>query len=506
MEKDNKESTDELTKAFQKDIDNIWKLFHQSNTDESPYALIMYGNEESNPELFPAILTKEALNKVSKVYVDKGLMDTMEEANTALRFSVEDFEDSFQYADSMRNLKTATHTLGSFRGKSRWKYLTDAAMKALSDLDKDGLFGKGKERAELLLLIIVIESDDDYFTRSLKELNPPEVSKKILKSLKKKGVYKSCNQLIISPDGQYLYSADSLPSSDDSIDSENELVCYSLKGTNIVRQWRYTFPSFGDSIRDMVMTSQGKLWVLRQRYSGSGRSSNANTLIQQFSPDKNKPVIEKQFSLESRAIAVFNKASHIALLTQNEIYIFNKNLGLLKIIDLEEQGFNFMFINKKELFVTTAKGLLKVSIKGKVDTTSIMEEIFYLGTDSEEKQLALSRPFDIERKGVKRIDFPVHLYDIKTLEHLKDIHISDHQLGNPVLSPNGKYLACIANRLHGNRKSLAVFEISTGELLYQSDEVLFINSFSFLSDSQTVVLSDSGIMEKEPIKFIGIKV
>ncbi|MEM7393557.1 MAG: hypothetical protein AAF492_14525 [Verrucomicrobiota bacterium] len=94
----------------------------------------------------------------------------------------------------------------------------------------------------------------------------------------------------------------------------------------------------------------------------------------------------------------------------------------------------------------------------------------------------------------------MRLFAFPSFKALAEVHHPGHQLVAPMLSPDGTRLSCMANRLHGNRESVALFDTASRTLLAESKADFFSVS-EYLPNHRTVVLPKSGFMEGEPIRF-----
>jgi hypothetical protein len=500
-------SINTLTEAFQQDIRRIWTAYQEENSSKETYALVMYGNEEAEPFLFPVMLSEEGLTQVGKKYVEKGYMDTLDEARRALRYSVDDAPDPYKNEKQMTALKNAMAEGDELKGISGLKILVESAILALSTLEKEGLFGKGKSRGSLLLLVIVIETDQDYMKDSVRRLNPARLSKEFLEFIKPKGPFRSCSGLILSPDGSTLYGATNVPQekSGGPGSGQNQIVAYSLSGRTLTPRWDYRFPCWGDSVRGMAVSPKGDLWTLRMQYNGFGSSSKATSLIQQFSPFHGKPLQEKSIEEGPVALITDEKGRRVFLLTDEAVLEFTSSLRLKRRTELKERAYSILKMSKNTFLLASESGVCKMDKRGRVESTPIQGKTHSLSTDKAKRWLVVGEWFKGRPGETDTIEIPVTLYDAHTLKEERKFHLPGHQLVYPKLSPHGKWVICLANRIHGNRKSMVLFDTASGAVLGQGGKTDLCKDMIFLSDNRTLAYPFSGSMDSEPIRFLNLE-
>ena len=161
----------ELREAFKTDLAACWRQARSLHPKDTPYAFALHGLE-GTPHLYPCVLTEEGLTEVAKRYVTQGHYETLVEARKELRYSMEDsphhteLDDHFATVDAL--IEPVEDTLDETEG---YALLAKAAMDAFAALDKQGLFGKGRQREKLLLMIDTSFAEKDWTLPSVKKLN-----------------------------------------------------------------------------------------------------------------------------------------------------------------------------------------------------------------------------------------------------------------------------------------------------------------------------------------------
>jgi hypothetical protein len=256
-----------LIDAFVTDLAAAWSADRAARAKETPYAFVLYGVEGGPAWLSPYVLTEEGLNRVATRYVKEGYYDTLAEARDALRWSVPDAPIARSGGEPKLPSVEAVFSprakkLGETEG---YRTLAKAATEALKRLDRQGLFGKGRARERIVLVILTEDTEDDLATPSVKALNPRAVWKRFEAQTRTEGVYAACNALAIAPDGKTLLATgtrDKHEADDDDFDEddedENEIIAFDLRGPRLRRRWAFKFPTFGDAGRKVAASPDGR--------------------------------------------------------------------------------------------------------------------------------------------------------------------------------------------------------------------------------------------------------
>jgi hypothetical protein len=135
----------QLRDAFVADLASCWQYARSLHPKEAPYAFALHGLE-GTPQFYPQVLTEESLTQVAKRYVANGYHETVEEARKDLRYSMEDSPYTSELDEKLPTvnalMESFAHELDETEG---YELLAKAAIDAFIALDKQGIFGKGKQ-------------------------------------------------------------------------------------------------------------------------------------------------------------------------------------------------------------------------------------------------------------------------------------------------------------------------------------------------------------------------
>jgi hypothetical protein len=169
-----------LVAAMIADAREAWRRLHEKFPGETFYAFGFYTTELGS-YFGPFACGEEGLEKVAAEYVARRTYRDLERAKSALRWSIADSP----YRKEVTALDA--HTAGELAKRPEPDQLDDvpmarevrarmnAAVAALNALDEEGLFGTGKARAQLTLLIEAGDREEDFVLKWAKKLNPPAV-------------------------------------------------------------------------------------------------------------------------------------------------------------------------------------------------------------------------------------------------------------------------------------------------------------------------------------------
>lgn len=169
----------ELTKALIQDLEDAWNKLQKQKPPETVYAFGIY-TTESAEYLIPFACGTKGLAKVAKKYVKTGHY-TADEAEDALRWSIPDspYLDALKYGRTEAALKARPQMFGEemtdTEAVREIRLRLNSATAALKSLDKQGLFGKGKARESIVLLIEAGDREEAFAEKWAKKLNPQKV-------------------------------------------------------------------------------------------------------------------------------------------------------------------------------------------------------------------------------------------------------------------------------------------------------------------------------------------
>jgi len=205
---------------------------------------------------------------------------------------------------------------------------------------------------------------------------------------------------------------------------------------------------------------------------GNRDVNNASqTFIQKYSDKSNKPIAEFLVDGGSSASSVSQDGLRLALFMENTVSIFDESLRLEKQISIDEMGFgeSTLFLNNGEFLVTNTSGIQIIKLSGNIEASPITEEGLFCTIDTSESFLAVGKG----QYNRLTQDNTVGIYKFPEFDLLIELKYKGHTLKRPRISSDGKKVACEANRLHGDRKSVVLFDVESGELIaeYKSDDI-----------------------------------
>lgn len=493
-----KNTREALRLAFEKDIRKTWASFKAELPEQTPYALVLYGVDGGDPSLWPEILTEQGLDVVAKKYMSKGYMDTIEDARRELRYSVADSPYICKYEDQIPAIKSEiesrTGELSIETGG--WTLLAEAGVMALKNLEKEGVFGTGDQRDSLLLYVHIEDSLLEISDSSAKTLNPPSAYEAFRSWSQVEGVFKSCGTLTISSNGAHLIGACS-----GAEEGKNELVMYSINAGKLERSWQFAYPAFGDSIRDILIPPSGThFWTTRCQYS----AGKATTLIQQFSFEGNTPLKEQKIPGETTSMSLSPDGKRLALLVnRSELFLLDDSLNTTWNAKIKSKCFRTLWLQSNDLLIATDTGILRLDANGELKETEVSGKTFSMSVTESEDLLAVGRWFDI---GIfdeeEKKEFSFHIYELPSFTLKKEVRLPGYQVVWPTLSSDGSRVACVAQRIHGSRNFVMMFDTASGDRYWETESDS-INEIAILPDNRTVVIPISGHMTSEPIIFYG---
>jgi len=181
---------DESFEQFRKKIADAARLtftvYRQQHPDEQFCTYALYSDSDGGGPN-PAACTEQLLNRIAQGYVNHGLAPdpgylryTPDEWKyCGAEGSVDEWEKVWVMNEVLRADKTAsllTYKPSAFQ----------ASILALRDLDSEGFFGSGEQREKITLLIWITDSfeAEEWWIRSVQDLNPPTVYNRFMSETK----------------------------------------------------------------------------------------------------------------------------------------------------------------------------------------------------------------------------------------------------------------------------------------------------------------------------------
>lgn len=501
-----------LRKAFEADLAAAWTRFCAGHAKETPYAFALYGVEGGWPHLTPVVMTEESLTRVAGKYVEKGHYDTLEEARKALRYStadsphVRDLERSTPNVD--KEFEPHAERLGDDEG---YEALATAAMKALANLDAQGLFGTGTVRDQLLLIIITEDIDKDWSTPSAKKLNPKIVYDQFEQATAIEGEYASCSSLALSPDAKSLYCTGGRryrPAKPGGKEEDvSEIIAFALDGFRLTRRWTFQFPTFGDSGRKVALSSDGRsLFVLRAQYQDKA----CHSLLLRFAVDHHAVIETRDVIGEPASFALASDGSGAAISMHNKtLHLFDRQLRPTHQISLPSQIYSMQYLQSGDLLIAGENGIFRRRVNSGDAELILAQRAHRLALDHQEQLLAVSRWFDSpsqfndQAKARAKEPFGVQLFRWPSLEPLPSFDVPGHQCVTVALSPDGKLLALEAHALEKQKCWLIVFDVETRREIARRKSN-YISDLCFFPDGRHLAVTENGYTTTEPIVIWGL--
>jgi hypothetical protein len=487
----------QLVDAFIGDCAAVWAYARHVHAKETPYAFVLYG-VEGPTQLGAYVLTDEGLTRSAQEYVDRGDHKTIEEAREALRWSVPDApppqsESEFMLPAVDQLFEPHAEELGEVKG---YTLLAEAGMEALEVLDKQGLFGAGPARQNLLLVVLVEGTAVEFMDVSVKRLNSPTAYEKFRASGQVEGEFARCDALAASRGGGSIYLAgrrtDVL-----SDEERREIVAFAVRNGQLARRWTYTSRSRDDTVREIVVTPDGA-WVYILR--NTSRKGREHSTVMRFGRGSNSPVAQQDIPFMAGAIAVSHDGARIAVAgDKRTIHLLDASLSPIRDRVIDVQPFGVRFLRSGELLIASETKLLRLDpmTDGPAGGSANVPS-WRLSIDEAERVAAVSPfpsagvPKDRQRSQV------ITLLSLPTLEPLRSIGLSGRDLGRAVISPDGRLVACADAAAGSYRGPLAVFDAATGREVARHE--VEVADLAFLRDGRTVAIAKNGITTGEAVE------
>ncbi len=486
----------QLRDAFKIDLTACWRHALALHPDHTPYAFVLNGVEDT-PHLYPHVLTEESLTQVARRYLGNGFYETLEEARKGLRYSV---ADSPHVAELEAKLTTVDGLVEPhehlFDETTGYALLAKTAMDAFEQLDKEGIFGKGKQREQLLLMIITDECEKNWTVPSVKRLNSSTAFRRYEAETKIEGIYASCDTLAVLPDGRSLYFAGSREINPKSETSISEFVACDVVGSRLKRRWSFSLPHFGNSWRGVAFTHDGTILTLRGKYS----TDKCEAIIARFGPDSKTVLQEARVQGEPACFGLSHDGSRVAVaMNDKTLQFFNENLFVLQTVQLNSTPMKIGFLKSGELLVLTDDGLLLIDRDFSIKPTIYHDRAISVSIDANENLLAVSRWFSIFCSDKENnAEFGFQILGLPEMKLVRSFQIPGHQLVRATLSPDGRLVAFEAHEIGKYRRFIVVCESASGrEIARRKSD--FVHDLAFFSDCKTIAVTANGHTKYEPV-------
>lgn len=484
----------QLRDAFKTDLATCWQHARALHPDHTPYAFVLQGLE-GTPQLYPNLLTEEGLTQVAKRYIANGHYETLDEARKELRYSVEDspfgteLDGKFSTVDSL--VEPTAHTLDETAG---YALLAKAAIEAFAALDKQEIFGKGKQREQLLLMIDTSFAEKDWSLPSVKRLNPKSAVKRYEAQTKVEGVYASCDAMTFSPDGRRLYFAGQREVDARREKSEWEVVGCDVAGLQLKRRWHKFFPAL-EGFRGIAIDPDGASVLAIADCSVRG---NDKTRLMKFNADSGKQI--QELTLDGSAQSLAASTSGLVVATGDEmLHVLSPNFKPLQIAKLRSYPFAALTLKSGDTFVGCEKDLARVDSSSKFTSIPFKNGVFWLSADNAERVLLVSRSFNFLGSRLERdAEFGFQVFALPKLKLQRTISIPGCQLVRAVVSPDGKLIACSASVVGKGQYFVVVFETRKFREVARRPSN-HSPALRFSPDSRFLAFTKDGYTTSEPI-------
>ena len=485
----------QLRDAFKVDLASCWQHARALHPEETPYAFALHGLE-GTPHFYPYVLTEEGLTRVARRYVTDGYHETVETARQELRYSMEDspyaneLESKFPTVDAL--VEPVEHALDETEG---YALLAKAAMEAFIALDKQGAFGKGKQREKLTLMIDTSLAEKDWSLPSVKRLNPRSVVNRYVGETKVEGDYVSADDLSFSADGKLLCYEGYREVDPRTGKTYRELVICDVKGLRAQRRWCFSSKREGGFF-GITCGPDGSVFIADT--AEVSEETYETTLIRHAKGEKTR---RTQIVLAGEAVdlTISPNGTRIAFCLDDKLHILDEKLQLVAVHIIPKNARLQQFVKTGELLAAVKRGLVSIDARGKANPLPFKGEVLWTSLDAAETLCAVSfmkdglicdqKPKD--QHGFKLFDFP-------KMKLLREFKIPAHQLTKATLSADGKLVACKGNECGKYQSFIIVYDIKTGiEIARRSAKD--IGDFKFLPGQPVLVMGTSGHMKSEPI-------
>jgi hypothetical protein len=474
-----------------------WEGWTKKYPKERFYAFALYTTMDG--EYFvPSICGEDGLTKVARQYVKRKSFASLDDAQADLRWS---FADSPYHDQGERYNKGVDEALDlapipyekSERAADKViKARLDAAVAALQSLDKRHVFGKGAQRAKLVLLIEAGDRDQEWALKLAKRLNPADVYSKYAKlfepqkigkftELGSKKVYVT-QCLSASADRRFLLAV-----------GEDEVFCFD-------------------------MPKKKQLWCRKVR-----RGDDLATQSAAISADGSKIVVawsgiglEKDYGLaiwfgkdckQTADVPLPAQPFDVVIDPQGKWAAACCDDSTVRIIDITS-GKPIKVLKHKEW-----PRRIDVSPDGKwLASADERGGTILWQTSNWSSHKQLKRPADyVSFDGLSKLVASTLCYsdegrvayvtDVATGKTLSELSVPGWSIKRCVLSPDGKRIACTMEQSSDDmQKKAALLDVKSGKMLSElAADFEDINDFSFLPGDKTIAVAVYGHHRKPVI-------
>jgi len=488
----------QLRAAMRDCLQRAWLHGRELHPEDTPYAFVLYGVEDT-PRLTPHLLTEEALIEVASRYQEEGYYESLEEAANDLRYSVADsphFNDLLNDFDEVDQIfNPVAESLGETEG---YKRLAEIAMKAMNDLIDQGLFSETKKQRERVLLTIITEDATvNWSLKSAEKLNSPTVFRRYKKATEVSGVYKSGDEVVISPSGDTIYFTVYYDDRDYS-----ELVAADLRGIKISRRWSFRYASFGGTMGGLAIDPRDDSLVALHSYSDRKREWCARLL--RFAPNSNKPVAIQEGFEGFESFSFDAETSEITIGFEDHQLRLDSEFQVLQRREFPAAAQSCKLLNRGVWLGQSENGLKLILPKsGKVKAEATTPFIRCFAFDDAEKKIVVSRDSASEDFDEGRAEeFGFQLLRLPSLKPLRSIEVPGHQATYAQISADGSMVACCLSATQSERHYVAVFDTKSGRELGRC-RAEYLQKFRFAPHLRAILLVTGSFIDKnaEPLKF-----
>jgi hypothetical protein len=495
--KPSKPNPAQLRDAFKTDLASCWQFACSLHPKETPYAFALHGLE-GTPHLYPYVLTEEGLTQVAKRYVSQGYHETIDEARKELRYSLEDSPYSTELEDKLPNvdrlMEPIEHTLDETEG---YAMLAKAAIEAFIALDKQGTFGKGKQREKLLLMIETIEAEKDWSLPSVKRLNPRVVVSRYVAQTKVEGDYVSADDLCLSADGKLLTYDGYREVDPRTGKTYREQVACDVKGLRLERRWALSSKRDGGFF-SIICGPDGTVCVIDV---AELEEEKYETTVTRYAKGEKSRATRVVVPGEAVGLTISPDGSRLAFTLNDKLHVLDEKLQTVAVHKAPKTWRIQKFLKSGDLLAVVNKGLITINARGQATPLPYLGEVLWTSLDAAETLCAISfmkeglicdqKPRD--QHGFKLFSFP-------KLKLQREFKIPIHQLTKAVISPDGKLVACEANECGKYQKFVVVYEVKSGKEVARRN-TKDIGDFIFIPGQPVLAMGARGHMKKEPVIF-----
>jgi hypothetical protein len=487
----------ELREAFKTDLAACWQYARSLHPKETPYAFALHGLE-GTPEFYPQVLTEESLTQVAKRYVANGYHETVEEARKELRYSMEDSPYTSELDEKLptvnARMEHIAHELDETEG---YDLLAKAAIDAFVALDKQGIFGKGKQREKLVLMIDTSFAEKDWSLPSVKKLNPRATVSRYVAQTKVEGDYVSADDLCLSANGKLLTYEGYREVDPRTGKTYREQVVCNVKGLRLERRWALSSKREG-GLFGVICGADGTVCV---KDVAELDDENYETTLTRYAKGDKSRASQVVLQGEAAAVTISQDGSQIAFILNDKLHFLDEKLRTIATHKAPKSWRLNQFLKSGDLLAVVNKGLVTINAQGHATPLPFTGEILRTSLDAAETLCAISfmkggmicdqKPKD--QHGFKLFSFP-------KMKLLREFKIPRHQLTKAILSSDGGLVACEARECGKYPTTIIVYDVKSGKEVSRRNGK-DIGDFLFLPGKPVLVMGTNGHMKREPVIF-----